>query len=223
MHSRNIKTNDVSRRRRRLSSRGVPGTNATAWAARATLRSDADAVAGRLRVAAPVRHRPRKSEHASRPRYESRSTDPRTAIQARAELLLQLRIALTRLDNEARDKMEAEARKELRPPFDMRLSTARNELTNLMPLLDRPPLSQLPKWQAFRRDLVAYVETTKDADNYSLNGFAKFQAVDRELNELIRTTGLSKDRYSTEVNSSRTRPSARSRFGQLSRFWRVYL
>ena len=108
---------------------------------------------------------------------------------ARAALLLQLRIALTRLDNEARDKMEAQARQELRPPFDMRLSTARNELTKLMPSLDRPPLSQLPKWQAFRRDLGTYVETTRDADKYSLNGFAQFQAVDRGLNELITENG----------------------------------
>ena len=104
---------------------------------------------------------------------------------ARAALLLQLRIALTRLDNEARDKMEAQARQELRPPFDMRLGTARGELTKRMPLLNRPPLSQLPKWQAFQKDLAAYLETTKDADNYSLNGFAQFQAVDRQLNELI--------------------------------------
>src|SRR6185436_5746246 len=105
---------------------------------------------------------------------------------ARAALLLQLRIAVTRLDNEARDKMEAQAREELRPPFDMRLSTARGELVKLLPLLDRPPLSQLPKWKTFRSDLAAYVEITKNADNYSLNGFAQFQAVDRELNELIQ-------------------------------------
>ncbi|HEX5702433.1 MAG TPA: ATP-binding protein [Pyrinomonadaceae bacterium] len=111
-------------------------------------------------------------------------------FNARAELLLHLRIALTRLDNEARDKMEAQAREELRPPFDMRLSTARNELTNRMPSLGRPPLSQLPKWQTFHRDLEAYVETTRDADNYSLNGFAQFQAVDRELNELIQDNGV---------------------------------
>jgi signal transduction histidine kinase len=105
---------------------------------------------------------------------------------ARTALLLELRVALTRLDNEARDKMEAQAREELRPPFDMRLSTARSELMKSMPALDLPSLSQLPKWQAFRRDLEAYVETTRDADNYSLNGFAQFQAADRELNELIQ-------------------------------------
>lgn len=105
---------------------------------------------------------------------------------ARNTLLLQLRIALTRLDNEARDKMEAQARQELRPPFDMRMSTARDELTDLTPHLDKPPLSESPKWQAFRSDLAAYVETTKDADNYSLNGFAQFNSVDRKLNELIQ-------------------------------------
>src|SRR5215510_2871873 len=44
---------------------------------------------------------------------------------ARAALLLQLRIALTQLDHEARDKEEAKSRHELRPPFDMRLGAAR--------------------------------------------------------------------------------------------------
>src|SRR5262245_34255115 len=62
---------------------------------------------------------------------------------ARADLLLQLRNAITRLDNEARKKDEARTRNELRPPFDMRLSTERGELTKLMPALERPPLSQL--------------------------------------------------------------------------------
>src|SRR5215510_7759684 len=44
---------------------------------------------------------------------------------ARADFLLQVRNALTRLDNEARKKDEARTRKELRPPFDMRLATER--------------------------------------------------------------------------------------------------
>ncbi len=105
---------------------------------------------------------------------------------ARAALLLQLRIALTRLDNEARDRMEAEARHELRPPFDLRLANARRDLSQVIPLLDHPPLSELPNWRAFHNDLAAYLETTKDADDYSLHGFAQFQRADGELNELIR-------------------------------------
>jgi len=105
---------------------------------------------------------------------------------ARADLLLSLRNALDRLDNEARKKDEARARKELRPPFDMRLATQRRELTDAMPPLERPPLSQLPKWQAFHRDLTTYIETTKDAVNYSQNGYVQFQTADSDLAELIR-------------------------------------
>jgi signal transduction histidine kinase len=107
---------------------------------------------------------------------------------ARTTLLLQLRIALTRLDNEARDRMEAEARRELRPPFDLRLGTARDELDKLIPLLERLPLAELAKWRTFRDDLLSYIQTTKDNNDYSLNGFEKFRRVDAELNEIIRDT-----------------------------------
>ena len=113
---------------------------------------------------------------------------------ARAALLLQLRIALTRLDNEARDRMEAEVRNEIRPPFDMRLGSAREELNKLVPLVNRVPLAELPKWRAFRDDLLAYIELTKNNNDYSLSGFEKFRQVDGELNEIIRDTSIEQDR-----------------------------
>jgi signal transduction histidine kinase len=105
---------------------------------------------------------------------------------ARAALLLQLRIALTQLDHEARDKMEAQMRHELRPPFDMRLGTARSDLEKYLPPLDRPPLASLPQWRTFRDDLVTYVETTKDSNAYNLHGFEQFQRADGELNDIIK-------------------------------------
>jgi len=105
---------------------------------------------------------------------------------ARAALLLQLRIALTQLDHEARDKMAAQLRHELRPPFDMRLGTARSELGKSIEKLGGPPLAQSPQWRTFHDDLVTYVETTKDSNAYSLHGFEQFQRADRELNELIQ-------------------------------------
>jgi len=112
---------------------------------------------------------------------------------ARAALLLQFRVALTRLDNEARDRMEAESRKELRPPFDVRLNSARDELAKLLPVLDRVPSEQFPKWRAFRTTLQSYIETTESNDDYSLNGFEKFRQVDSQLNEIIRDTSLEQD------------------------------
>jgi signal transduction histidine kinase len=106
-------------------------------------------------------------------------------LAARATLLLQLRVALTKLDNEARDKMTATARHELKPPFDLRLGKARDDVESLLPVLDRPPLSELPKWRALRNDASAYDEITKDSNRYSLEGFAKFRDVDAELNQLV--------------------------------------
>jgi signal transduction histidine kinase len=104
---------------------------------------------------------------------------------ARNKILLELRVALTRLDNEARDRMSAEARREIRPPFDLRLDTARNHVADIVPQLDHLPLSQLPKWRKFRDDLAAYVELTKDKDRYVRDGYTKFRDVDLELNEIV--------------------------------------
>jgi signal transduction histidine kinase len=104
---------------------------------------------------------------------------------ARVSLLLQLRLALTRLDTEARLRQRAEARRELMPPFDVRLGTARGETGKLLLLMERPPLSGEPKWKQFRGDLQSYVEITGDLRRYSLEGFAKFGIVDNELNDLL--------------------------------------
>ncbi len=104
---------------------------------------------------------------------------------ARVSLLLQLRLALTKLDTEARLRQRAEARRELMPPFDVRLGTARGEMGKLLLLMERPPLSGEPKWKQFRGDLESYVEITEDLRRYSLEGFAKFGIVDNELNDLI--------------------------------------
>jgi two-component system, NtrC family, nitrogen regulation sensor histidine kinase GlnL len=104
---------------------------------------------------------------------------------ARANLLLQLRLALTKLDNEARARQEAEAGRGLKPPFDFRLRTAREEMNKLIPQLERPPLSNEPKWNQFRGDLESYVEVTENLRRYSLEGYPKFRTVDGELNDLF--------------------------------------
>ncbi|MEO8436344.1 MAG: ATP-binding protein [Pyrinomonadaceae bacterium] len=105
-------------------------------------------------------------------------------------LLLQLRVALTRLNNEARDRDEAEMRHEIRPPFDIRLSTARNEVNRLLLLCDRAPLGQTPQFRSFRNDLQSYLDVTDDVRRYSLEGFNKFRSVDKQLDEILsETTG----------------------------------
>jgi signal transduction histidine kinase len=104
---------------------------------------------------------------------------------ARLSLLLNLRLALTQLDNEARARAEADARRELKPPFDLRLSTARGEVNKLLDQLEHPPLANDPAWGRFRSDLATYVEVTEDLRRYSLEGFQKFGVVDAEVNALL--------------------------------------
>jgi signal transduction histidine kinase len=104
---------------------------------------------------------------------------------ARASLLLQFRVALTTLDNEARNRMQANARHELRPPFDLRLDTARGKVSDLLPMLDHRPLSDLSEWKKFREDLTAYLDIVRDRDRYSQEGFTSFRDVDTDLNSLI--------------------------------------
>src|SRR2546421_10469536 len=104
---------------------------------------------------------------------------------ARASLLLHFRVELTRLDNEARNRMEAEARHELRPPFDLRLDPARGKVSDLVPSLDHPRSSVLPEWRKFRTDLAAYLDVNRDRNRYSQEGYTSFRKVDDDLNHLI--------------------------------------
>lgn len=104
---------------------------------------------------------------------------------AKLGLLLRLRLAVTKLNNEVRARQESEARRELKPPFDFRLSLARDEVNQSLQKLQRPPLSEEPSWRRFRNDLRSYVEMTQDLRRYSLEGFEKFRVVDEQLDGLL--------------------------------------
>lgn len=104
---------------------------------------------------------------------------------AKLSLLLKLRLAVTKLDNEARTRAEAEARRELKPPLDLRLSTSRDEVNELLRKLEGPALLNDPTWGRFRNDLATYIVFTEDLRRYSLEGFEKFKVVDTDLNNLL--------------------------------------
>ena len=111
--------------------------------------------------------------------------DLETQHTARFTLLLKLRLAVTKLDSEARLRAQADARRELKPPFEIRVNAARNDLKKLLRDLERPPLSSDPVLIQFRNDLIVYVAATEDLRTYSLEGFGKFEVVDKEVNRLL--------------------------------------
>jgi signal transduction histidine kinase len=104
---------------------------------------------------------------------------------AKLNLLLKLRLAVTRLNNEARARAEADARRELKPPFEVRLNAARSEVDQLIPDIERSSLTADPAWNNFRNELVSFVEVTKDLRRYSLEGFEKFKYVDTEIDRFL--------------------------------------
>lgn len=108
---------------------------------------------------------------------------------AKFSLLLKLRLAVTKLNNEARARAESDARGGLRPPLDVPLKTAGQEMDKLLGELERPPLATDETWQRFRTDLRSYVEVTEDLRRYSLEGFDKFRVVDSELNKMLDQSG----------------------------------
>lgn len=109
---------------------------------------------------------------------------------AKLGLLLKLRLAVTKLNNEVRARQDSEARRELKPPFDFRLSLAREEVTQLLKQLERPPLSEDPSWRRFQDDLRLYAEVTEDPRRYSLEGFEKFRVVDEQLDDLLTASTI---------------------------------
>lgn len=130
-----------------------------------------------------------------------RSLGLEQSYAARASLLLHFRVELTRVDNEARNRMEAEARHELRPPFDLRLDTERGKVSDLIPLLDHPPLSDLPEWNKFHTDLAAYIDVNRDRNRYSQEGFASFHQVDDDLNNLIQQSSADELQIFTQAEA----------------------
>ena len=119
---------------------------------------------------------------------------------ARMTLLLQLRVALTRLDNEARDRMAADARREIRPPFDLRLDTERKKLSDLLDSMDRTHLSEQAGWQHLRVALGQYLEITKDRARYTQEGYTAFRDVDAELNKFIEDSTSEQGRILNEAD-----------------------
>ena len=107
------------------------------------------------------------------------------AHTARLRLLLDLRVAVTKLNTEARRREEVKARGELNPPFEFPLGNAREQVALQLRKMTRLPLAEDPSWKKFYDELETYVEITKDEREHSLKGFVAFRKVDEDLTGLL--------------------------------------
>jgi signal transduction histidine kinase len=120
---------------------------------------------------------------------------------AHESVLLNLRLAVTKLDNEARTQGEAAARRELKPPFDLRLTTAREEVKKKLEMLERPPLSEVAVWQQLRTDVNEFLVIIDNPRRYGLDGYTKFRKINEDLNAIAAVLDQQQDETLARVQA----------------------
>ncbi|HEX8148130.1 MAG TPA: ATP-binding protein [Pyrinomonadaceae bacterium] len=125
-------------------------------------------------------------------------------LSTMSDALLNMRLALSRLDTEARmrARLEAGTGNVMLPPSDLRLRNERGEVEKLLAEFDRLPVPDPAKKQEVHERLVDYVATTRDLKAYSLAGFGKQRDLDLKLRELM--SDLSEERTRLEDRRSET-------------------
>jgi len=114
--------------------------------------------------------------------------------------LLDLRLKAINLNNEARVKDLAVSRRELTPPLDVRLDTAREQVKTISASLGPTPMSVTDEdWQKLKEHLQAYIKVTEDRREYNLHGFDKYKDLDDDLNKLIPAAQQSYDEVGEEM------------------------
>jgi signal transduction histidine kinase len=101
--------------------------------------------------------------------------------------LLDLQLALSKLDREARIRAQVEAGTKgvMLPPSDLRLRNERGAVEKQLPLYDALTLKDAGKQAAVRRRIVDYIETTKDLNRFSAEGFPQYRDLEAELKQLF--------------------------------------
>ncbi len=117
--------------------------------------------------------------------YDTRDEYMRLATMSDA--LLNMRLALSRLDTEARirARVDAGTSNVIQPPSDLRLRTERGDFEKLLAEFDQLPIADAAKKQEAHDLAVSYVATTRDLRAYSLEGFQKHRDLDKKLRVLM--------------------------------------
>ena len=113
--------------------------------------------------------------------FDTRRDDSR--LTATSETLLNLRLALSRLDTEARIRARIESGTGgMLPPSDLRLRNERGEVEKLLVEFEHLPLADAARKREAQERVAEYVGITRDLREYSLKGFGRA----RDLDELLR-------------------------------------
>jgi len=122
--------------------------------------------------------------------------------------LQDLQLKLVNLNNEARLRDTRESRRELAPPLDLKLETARDDANKVYKDLGLAPMNVQPEdWEKFKEHVRAYIEVTQDRRLYNLKGFDKYKAVQDDLGGLIRSAKESYDKVGEKLSANQEEAS----------------
>jgi signal transduction histidine kinase len=117
--------------------------------------------------------------------------------------LLDIRLKVFNLNNEARLRGAAEARREFTPSLDVRVDNARDEVRALYQSLGPPPINvNEDDWNKFKVDLQAYIDITQDRREYSLHGFDRYKPLNDDFNKLLPQAQERYEKVGEEIDAS---------------------
>ncbi|MDT7604530.1 MAG: hypothetical protein QOF61_2527 [Acidobacteriota bacterium] len=116
----------------------------------------------------------------------------------RVQSLLSLRDALVRLDFEARDRGTRESRGGIVNPFQKKLDGAQDEARKQLAAFEYTPLSQTAEGRAFVEAADKFIASTNDAEDYSINGFVNFRALEQQTARLLNDASKRQDEIDRE-------------------------
>ncbi len=128
---------------------------------------------------------------------------------AHKTILQNLRLAVTKLDHEARAESVSESRREIKPPFEMRLTNARDEVRTEIANLERPPFSENPAWKQLHDDLQRFVKLTENLRDYGQDGFSAFREINSQLNAISGTLNEDQAQIFTQIQQLQDRARRR--------------
>ncbi|HEY6216523.1 MAG TPA: ATP-binding protein [Pyrinomonadaceae bacterium] len=114
--------------------------------------------------------------------------------------LLEARLQAFNLNNEARVRDAAYSRRELLPPYDLKVSAARDELRAAQKKLTPIPNIGPVDWQKFITHLQAFIDVTEDRRDFNLNGFDRYKPLEDDFKVLIAQAQKNYDKVGGEVD-----------------------
>jgi signal transduction histidine kinase len=122
----------------------------------------------------------------------------------RIQMLSELRLKIALLDSEARIRHTVLSRG-LAPPFNFRVSQARDDLIETVARLDHTPSFQDPDWTTLRLDLQRYLLVTEDSGRFGADNRETFRSLNVDIDQLFAQSQTAQKKIFDDIIESQAK------------------